>query len=471
MILKNAKIFYDGQIRKGMISIKDEIIDLILFDSSVNEFIKKSNDLLIIDCEERLILPGIIDIHSHLRDMDQKEKETFQTSTLAAAFSGITTVFNMPNTLPPALTANQVKEWMLKAKNNIFVDVGFISGVPKEIDENEIKKIIELGAIGFKIYPLKSLSGIEWTDSSNIQKIIHISSKYQIPIFIHPDWPYSSREKQRLLDINIQKGQSLLKIHNELHPEKCEVKFIEFVVENYFKIIEKYNLTEEKYPIIHFCHLSCEQSVLMLSQVFDSSYQMVTFGSQINPNISYEITPHHLLLNYNIILEHPSFGKVLPPLRNSSNSKFLFDQLRKGKVKLIGTDHAPHALKDKLLPFFEAPSGFPGFETYTLLLLDKTFQKKLPLKYFVEAASENPAKRFNLKRKGFIKEGYYADLIIIEEVEDYPIDSQKFKTKAKFSPFENSNLSDRLTSVQIWKVLLRGNEVNLENSLPKGKII
>ena len=150
MILKNAKIYSEGLIRKGILLINNGVIAEIKFkqkDKDLETVVKKNQDGKEIDCENKLILPGIIDIHSHLRDMGQSEKETFLTGTKAAAFSGITTVFNMPNTIPPAITSDQIKLWMEKAESNIYVDVGFIAGVPKEINEDEVKLIIDLGII------------------------------------------------------------------------------------------------------------------------------------------------------------------------------------------------------------------------------------------------------------------------------------------------------------------------------------
>ena len=146
MILKNARIYFEGNVLKGAILINDGIIQTIIFDpeeEELDKFIEGNQDQRDLDCQNRLILPGIIDIHSHLRDMGQKKKETFLTGTMAAAFSGITTVFNMPNTIPPAITSNQITSWMQEAQNNICVDVGFIAGVPKGVNEVEIKRIIE----------------------------------------------------------------------------------------------------------------------------------------------------------------------------------------------------------------------------------------------------------------------------------------------------------------------------------------
>ncbi len=464
MILKNVKIYTEGEFCKAILLIQNEIIDSIIFEpssNSLNTLRDKNNDDNEIDCGQRMILPGIIDIHSHLRDMGQIEKETFRTGTNAAAFSGITTAFNMPNTIPPATTSDRVKTWMNKAKNNIYIDIGFIAGVPEGINEEEIKRIIELGVIGFKIYPLKPLTNNDWTNQSNIQKLIKISSKFQFPIFIHPDWPSSNTYKEKLPDI--QRG-NLLKIHNKFHPNKYEAKFIRFILENCYVVIKKCKLPPEKYPIIHFCHVSCKESIKELNNFYVNYSDYASI-------ITFEVTPHHLLLNYNINLENPGYGKVLPPLRGKSHSKFLFEQLKKGDIKFIGTDHAPHTIEEKALPFFEAPSGFPGFETYLFLLLDKVFQNRLQLRNFIQASTENPAKRFNLKGKGFIKENCFADLIIVEKTEDHPINSQKFKSKAKYTPFENSNFSNRLTSAKIWKVFLKGKEINVKNSHPTGRII
>ncbi|MHA2288232.1 MAG: amidohydrolase family protein [Promethearchaeota archaeon] len=185
-----------------------------------------------------------------------------------------------------------------------------------------------------------------------------------------------------------------------------------------------------------------------------------------NLNISFETTPHHLLLTNTVQLRNPNFGKVLPPLRDEEHSTFLFEELKKGNITLIGTDHAPHTQDEKALDYEEAPSGFPGFETYALTLLDKVFRNDLTLETFVRAASENPAKIFKIKNKGFIREGYDADLIIIEKIPGYPINPEVFKTKARFSPYEGY-----VTTVQIWKVFSCGTEINNENAQPRGSIL
>ncbi|TFG00964.1 MAG: hypothetical protein EU541_00745 [Promethearchaeota archaeon] len=454
MILKNGKIYNEGTLRKGIILIESGIISHIRFDSqpeSLEELKRKNQDNQIIDCKNKIILPGIIDIHAHLRDMGQSYKETFQTGTKAAAYSGITTIFNMPNTVPPATSPYQVRKWMKKAEKNIFSDVGFIAGIPPEINYDQMKEIVELGVIGFKIYPLSPLSPIIWTDSENIQQLLGFSSEFQKPIFIHPDWPLTHEMKEEQVDIDI------LKLHNKLYPPKKEAKYVNFILENYYTIISDKDLKGDKYPLVHFCHISCKDSFVLIRDALNK-YPLL--------NISFEVTPHHLLLSNEIKLKNKNYGKVLPPLRAPEHSRFLFEQLNKNNISLIGTDHAPHTIKEKSENYYKAPSGFPGFETYPLMLLDKVCKYQLSLSKFVSVASENPAKRFNLKNKGFIKEGYDADLLIIDRISSYPIEATTFYSKAKFSPFNGS-----YTEVQVWKVFLRGIEINKRDQEPTGRII
>ena len=460
MILKNAKIYSEGLVRNGALFIEGGIIKSISYNPSVedlNKILELNEDKRIFDCQDKIIIPGIIDIHSHLRDMEQSEKETFLTGTLAAAFSGITTVLNMPNTVPPAINVEIITQWMSKAENNIHVNVGFIAGVPKEIDEEEIKKIIALGVFGFKIYPLNSLSGIDWCDPINIRKLFIISSEYQIPIFIHPDWPLSEEKKEEIIKNYEKEKVNNLELHDRLYPVEMEAKYVKFVIDNYITTISEKNLSSDRYPIIHFCHISNKYSFFIINDILKANKFY---------KISFEVTPHHLLLSKEINLKESNYGKVLPPLRDKEHSKFLFDKFKEGNINLIGTDHAPHTIEEKSNGYFKAPSGFPGFETYPLLLLDKVSKFELSLEFFIKVASENAAQTFNLKKKGFIKEGFDADLVILAKVPEYTLSSQKFKTKAKYSPYENFT-----TQIQIWKVFLKGNEINTEDLKPKGKII
>ncbi|MHA1326274.1 MAG: dihydroorotase [Promethearchaeota archaeon] len=456
--------------------VTGEIIEEIILDPNKEDLqliSEKNLDGKEIDCSGKIILPGIIDIHAHLRDLGQSYKETFLSGSQAAAFSGITTVFNMPNTIPPSTTKERVENWMNKARDKIYVDVGFISGVPEKIDVEEMKKIKELGILGFKIYPLKPLTNINWTKPDNMIKLLSFSARYEKPIFIHADWPLSESSKLKIIKKGRLKGWSNLRIQDKLHPIKNELKFIKYTLKLFKRVVKQ--LRDEKtylIPKIHFCHISSKKSFKKIKKAQQKLEKALGLSQEYKPTpITFEITPHHLLLSNEIILENETHGKVLPPLRSERNRAFLFEMLKKGKIDLIGTDHAPHSLEEKQKNFFEAPSGFPGFETYTRLFLDKVFKNEIPLKKFIRTSSENPAKIFNLSKKGFIKEGYFADLIIVDIVKDHYINPKNFKTKAKYTPFINKNMKENAINVKIWKVFLRGKEVNLDDLKPLGNII
>ncbi len=461
MILKNARIYSDNELKLGSIYISNGKFKKLIFHNNKDgaQFDDINNNDYVIDCNKKILLPGIIDVHSHLRDLEQAEKETFITGTKAAAASGITTVFDMPNTIPPAITSHDIENWMDAARNNIFIDVGFIAGVPEKINQEEFEKIVNLGVIGFKIYPHSPISKIDWINPQNIEQILHFVSKYNVPLFIHPQMPTKNSEVFRKFEDGISQKRHALKLFNEIYSSDIEKNFIDYFQKHYERFIIN-NKNISAYPHIHFCHVSSKEALyILLNARFEVSLL----------NFSFEVTPHHLLLTNNMKFEKDSFAKVLPPLRDELDRNYLYQNLENGKIDLIGTDHAPHTIEEKSKPFIEAPSGFPGFETYPLLLLENVFNSDLQLKIFIKCSSEMPAKLFGLNNKGFIKEGFDADFYLVEKVNPYTINPEKFYSSAKFSPFKGFK-----TTVKISGVYLRGQEIyDGENVLSnkRGQII
>jgi len=460
MIIKNARIYSDEELKLGSIYISDGKFKKIIFHSQENDaHFEDITDDDIIDCKKKILLPGIIDVHSHLRDLGQSEKETFKTGTMAASSSGITTVFDMPNTIPPAITSHDVEKWMDAARNNIFIDVGFIAGVPEKINRKEFEKIVNLGVIGFKIYPHSPLSKIDWINPKNIEQMLYLTSKYNIPLFIHPQMPIKNSEVNGKFENGIIQKRAPLKLFNEIYSGDIEKNFIDYFQKHYERFIIN-NKNISAYPHIHFCHVSSKEALyILLNARFEVSLL----------NFSFEVTPHHLLLNNDMKFEKDSYAKVLPPLRDELDRNYIYQNLENGKIDLIGSDHAPHTIEEKSRPFIETPSGFPGFETYPLLLLEKVLDSDLQLKTFIKCSSEMPAKLFGLNNKGFIKEGLDADFYLVEKVDPYTIVPEKFYSRAKFSPFKGFK-----TTVKIFGVYLRGQEIyDGENVLSnkRGQII
>ncbi len=450
MLIHNANLFVNNIFQKGLLVIKGEIIEKVSIKPSKGDF-KEARELNIDDVEEDCnngyIIPGLIDVHTHLRDLDQNYKESFETGTLAALSTGITTVFNMPNTSPPVINFSTLKNWINKARNHIFVDVGFISGVPEGIDGNEIKKIMTLKPVGFKIYPHSPLSLIDWTNPENLNDLYRYSADYSVPIFIHPAWPGSNDIPQ---EISRSNNDHYLKFHSTLHPVSSEVKYIDIILKTYFSYCKN---NQDYLPFVHFCHISSIESFDLISS---------NITKYPNLKISFEVSPHHLLLSNNLKPSIESFGKVLPPLRSDKHRQYLYNRLCSNEIPIIASDHAPHSLKEKKLPFQEAPSGFPEFETYPLLFLDLIINGKISPSAFINSTTKNPAVTFGLVNRGCINEKYIADMVVFKKAAPYRLKSENFLSKAKFSPYEN-----RKVSVKVDKVIFKGKIIDTYSSYPK----
>ncbi len=153
-------------------------------------------------------------------------------------------------------------------------------------------------------------------------------------------------------------------------------------------------------------------------------------------NVFCETSPHHLLINEDVLKTAGNFGKVNPPLRTKKDNERILQGIIEATVDTIGTDHAPHQLSEKLKAYSEAPSGFPGLETSLPLLLNEVNKGNFLLNKLIELTSLNSSKIFKLKNRGKIEEGYYADITVIDMNKTWKIEAGKFKTKAKYSPYE-----------------------------------
>jgi dihydroorotase len=190
-------------------------------------------------------------------------------------------------------------------------------------------------------------------------------------------------------------------------------------------------------------HISTEDGLALIGE-----------AKKDRPEISCEVTPHHLFLTEDNIEELENFGKINPPLRSKQDQKSLWKGIESGVVDCIGTDHAPHTIEEKQKPYFEAPSGVPGVETMLPLLLDAVAKEKISMAKIVELCCENPARIFGLQKKGRVQEGFDADLVLADLNGKTTIKNENLKTKCKWSPFNNWELQGK-----IEKVFLSGKEV------------
>ncbi len=388
LVIRNAKFPWRGKITEGEI-----VIDSGKIVKLCKSFQGKCEK--IINASQKIVLPGLIDAHVHLRDLKEFYKEDYYTGTCAAAAGGFTTVLDMPNTNPKTNSAKIIKLKKKLANRKAIVNVGFFSLFPSQ--PSEVEKIVKEGIIAFKVYPdnLRELS-------TSIIELFKVANAQRKPVAVHPELP-------------IHEPCNSLKQFLRTHSPDMEL----IASLMYLELAAKTDCQ------LHICHISSEQTVNTIKK-----------AKRLLPSLSCEVTPHHLLLTQEILKQKGSFLKVLPPLRTKRDIEALWVALNQGIIDIIASDHAPHLKSEKNAEFLEAPPGFPGLETTLPLMLTQLNKGRITLQRIVEILSQKPAEIFHLKNKGKIEEGYDADVTLIHLKRKDKIKSEKFHTKAKYTPFE-----------------------------------
>ena len=383
------------------------------------------------DAKGKMVFPGFIDVHTHLRDAEYSYKEDFASGTSAAVAGGFTTVLDMPNTSPPITGAEALRNRILNAKGRIYCDVGFYGTTNST---SIVTELAEEGCIAFKAYLHKAIDSVVF-DSEKIKNLIVAAEKSRRLVCFHAEDPALINKKARTAEEHLQ-----------AHPARAEVSAIEQII----KIASK---TQGK---VHICHLSTKEGLKLINE-----------ARKLGTDITCEAAPHHMLLNSAIIAESGGIGVVEPPLRAPADSSAILEGVCSGLIPIVATDHAPHALKEK---GNENPRpGFPQLETLAGLLFTLVNQERISAKHALATITDNPASRFNLSRIGAIKEGFRANITILDPKKSWKIDSGTFYTKAKYSPFEGRILRGKVFATIV------GGELVYENgdiiSKPNGDIV
>lgn len=373
-----------------------------------------------IDLKGQLVLPGLIDPHVHFRDPGLTYKEDFRTGSMAAANGGFTFVMDMPNTVPKTNTYDAFKEKQKIAESKSIVNFGLHAGY-STLDEME--RILELNPMSFKVF-------MDLETDEDLDRIFNdISNLSKKPIVT------AHCEKR---DIVLESTQNLKEETDAIaysygRPAESEDESVAQAIE----LSKKYGVD------LHICHLSTKNAMNLA----------------ISNNISFEFTPHHLLYDNTAFNEFGTIIKTNPPLREKGKNITIADL---NENSIIGTDHAPHSLEEKTKGVWDSSPGIPSLETVLSLLLSEVNKSNLDLRLIPKIFSENAAKRFNLSNKGFIKEGFDADLVVIDLKQEGIFDIDTFYTKAEYSPFDGLPYKGKATMTIVnGDVVMEDNELIL----------
>ena len=357
-----------------------------------------------IDVKDNYIMPGFIDPHIHFRDPGLTQKEDFKTGSLSAANGGFTTVIDMPNTIPKTNTYKALKEKMEIAENKSVVNFELQAGTNTL---EEMQKMMELNPISFKIFMdlesdesleniFKDLSALKDTTSYSGLVATHCEKKSIVEA-------ETSRLKQK------EKNEAI--DYTYARPAESEDASVKQAIE----LARKNDLK------LHICHLSSIKSL-----------DMAKNASKSMP-VSWEFTPHHLLLENDAYNIYGTFIKTNPPLRPFGENVTISDL---DEFSVIGTDHAPHTLEDKNKGVWDSSPGIPNLETVVPLIMTEVNRGNVDLSIIPKIFSENAAKVYNLENKGKIDIGKDADFTVIDLKRKGKFDISEFKTKAEYSPFD-----------------------------------
>ena len=422
-ILTNAKAYLNGQIVDCSIAIEEGKIHKIGKETQMPIADQKT------DLHNLLVLPGLIDEHVHLRDEGKAYKEDFASGTAAAAAGGFTTVLDMPNNEPVTMSAQSLQNRMKVAKKKLLVNVGFYSEFPTKLPE--VTDIVAQGAVGFKLFMGCQIGGLNVDDDQALLDGFKVVAKLGVPIAVHAeDKAILTANEKKLKDAKKSGVDDFLRAHTET----VEIEAIHRLLK----------LSVQTDVQLHFCHVSTQEGLSAIVEAKKSGRK-----------VTCEVTPNHLLLSSEDLKAYGPMVIMAPPLRSKSHVDALWKGIEDGWVDAIGSDHAPHAQSEKLASnVWDVKVGVPGLETSLPLLLTLVKKNRLTFSQAIWLLAEKPAEIYGLNDRGRLEKGKNADITVVDFNSKFKIQASKFKSKAKFSPYDSWDVQGKVVKTIVNGILI-----------------
>ena len=397
LIIKNGSCYIDGKLKKT---------DIGLSGNKITKIGKiELNSSKVYDATDKLVLPGIIDTQVHFREPGSTDAEDLESGSRAAVLGGETALFEMPNTNPPTSNLVEFDKKLPAAKNRMHSNYAFYFGAtPDNTDQLAKLKDVE-GCCGVKLFAGSSTGNLLVDKEADIEKVISSSDRI---VSIHSE----DEDIIKLRKKFIKKGD----VHS--HAEWRNVEAAMSSTRRVVKIAERYNKK------IHVLHVTTRDEV--------------DFLAMHKKNVTFETTPQHLTMYAPDCYDKlGTYAQMNPPLRTKEHYDRLWVAIKNNIVDVLGSDHAPHLKENKDKEYPNSPSGMPGVQTIFPVMLDHVNNGKLTLQQLINLMCENPCKIFGIKNKGYLKEGYDADLTIADMNKEVVIKNEMIASKCGWTPFNN----------------------------------
>jgi dihydroorotase len=419
LILKNGTLINEGKIFESDIAIKGDRIEKIA--SSIDAESKKTVDL-----NGKYVIPGLIDDQVHFREPGLTHKGEIATESKAGLAGGVTSYFEMPNVNPTTTTnENLTKKFQLASTKSVS-NYSFHLGASNTNIE-EIKKADIQQAAGLKVFMGASTGHMLVDDLDALDDIFHYSP---LIVVTHCEDQKTVERNEKLFHEKYGEGVSPEHHHLIRDVESCYISSSLAV-----SLAKKYDAD------LHVFHLTTEKEMELFSA-----------GEADQKKITAEVCVHHMYFNNSYYAELGNQIKCNPSIKQESDRQALIKALLENKIDIIATDHAPHTWEEKSRAYTEAPAGLPLVQHGLQILLDLYHEDVLSLETIVEKTSHNIAKRFQVKDRGYIREGYYADLAILDQDKPYQVSKENILYKCGWSPFEGHSFKS-----SIFMTIVNGN--------------
>ncbi len=423
-LIKNARVVNEGVIIEADLRIVDERIERI-----AREITAQSGDI-IIDAQSGYLLPGMIDDQVHFREPGLTHKGSITSESRAAVAGGITSYMEMPNVSPATTTIEALERKFALAKDSSFANYSFYLGATEDNLE-QIKQLNPKQHCGVKVFMGASTGNLLVEDPQALESIFRDS-----PVLIVTHCESGAVIKQNHQKQRLKKSEFTIEDHPILRDEEACYASSSYAV----------GLAKKYHSQLHVLHITTAKELTL----FDA-------GDIRDKSITAEACVHHLWFSSKDYAELGNLIKCNPSIKSPNDRDALAVALNTGQIDIIATDHAPHTWQEKQVPYEQAPAGLPLVQHALLTLFDHVRLGHMSLTQVVEKTAHNPAIRYGIQGRGFIREGYYADLVLVDAHTPTRVSNENSFYHCGWSPFAGHEFSAQIQKTWVNGALVYAN--------------